>query len=160
MTRFTRPAISFAVLAVIVCALQGCGGYTLRGKVVAGSTSSIELIHEIDQRLKQPGLGNVETLVRRDPKQARPDAATLAGRVRTDAAGDFSMSIGEYGAGWMQEQWLVQARLAGYQNASEIMKLPAKGSRWKLLITLAPGTATPLELPPSEELVEDELAPE
>jgi hypothetical protein len=137
-------------------ALPGCSSYTLRGKVVQGDTNSIELVHEIDQRLKQPGLSNVETLVRRDSKQTKPAAPELAGRVRTDATGDFWMPIDEYGAGWMQEQWLVQARLSGYQNASCKIKLPAKGSKWKLLITLAPGTSTPL-IQPGEVIEEEEV---
>ena len=145
---FSRTIVAVA-LATLLSALPGCG-YTLRGKVVRGETSGIEMVHEMDQRLKGPGLANVDTLVRRDPQSASPQ---LVGRQRTDAGGNFSMPISEFGAGWMQEQWQVQARIGSYQNASSIMKLPAKGSKWRLLITLAPGTATPLET--GDEVVED-----
>ena len=37
--------------------LAGCsGGYTLQGKVIHGQTSSIELVHEMDVRLRSPGV--------------------------------------------------------------------------------------------------------
>jgi hypothetical protein len=129
-----------AVLAVLAF-LPGCG-YTLRGKVVHGEVSSVEMVHEIDPRLKQPGIANVETLVRHDPKDRD---SQLVARARTNAAGEFSMPIREYGAGWMQQDWLVQARHAGFHNASSLTKLPAQGGKWRLLITLGPGTATSLE---------------
>lgn len=149
MLRTTTQLLAIASVLMIAFALPGCG-YTLTGKVLRGDASGVDLIHDIDQRHKQQGLANVEVVVRRNPKDARPE---LVGRTRTDAAGNFSMNIKEFGAGWMEEQWLVQARLAGYQNASTVMKLPAKNSKWGLLITLAPGTATPLDA--QEEIIED-----
>jgi hypothetical protein len=128
---------------VISVVMAGCG-YTLQGKVIRGETSSIEQVHEIDPRFKGPGLPNAEVLVRRDPNSPTP---TLAGRDRTDAAGNFSLSIKEFGAGWMEEQWQVRGGLPGHANAEALMKLPAKGSKWRLLITLAPGASLPLDAP-------------
>jgi hypothetical protein len=139
-----RGFVGGAALVVLALSLTGCGGYALRGKVVQGPTSGFELVHEIDQRLKGPGIQNAEVMVRRDPQSLHPH---LAGRDRTGANGDFAVPIGEFGAGWMEEQWLVQAAMSGYQNAELEMKLPAKGSKWRLLITLAPGSSTPLDQP-------------
>jgi hypothetical protein len=148
-TKNSTLKLSLATLVLSVLALTGCG-YKLQGKVVRGEQSGIELVHVIDQRLKQTGLSNVEVLVRRDPKSMNP---TLAGKDRTNASGDFSIGIDEFGAGWMDEQWQVRAGMHGHQNAEAIMKLPGKGSKWRLLITLAPGTATPLEEP--DEIIQD-----
>ena len=141
MNRF--QTIKFFAALTIAILMTGCG-YTLKGKVVRGDISSIELVHEIDQRFKGPGLSNAEVLVRRDPNSMNP---TLAGSDRTDASGSFSISIKEFGAGWMDEQWQVRGGLPNHANAEALMKLPAKGSKWKLLITLAPGTSTPLSGP-------------
>jgi hypothetical protein len=136
-----------ALLAVTL--LSGCG-YRLQGKVVRGQMSSIEVVHQLDERLQAPGLSNVETVVRRDPH--RPGSPLVA-RQYTGPTGDFSMNIGDFGAGWMHEEWLFQARAPGHQNASAVMKLPPQGRQWRLLITLAPGVPTPLDV--QEEILED-----
>lgn len=148
--QFKRIAAVGVALLAAASALTGCGGYTLRGKVVQGTTSGFELVHEIDQRLKGPGIHNAEVMVRRDPRSLHPQ---LVGRDRSDSTGDFTISIDEFGAGWMEEQWLVQAGVTGYQNAEMEIKLPQKGSKWRLLITLAPGTFTPMNQP--DELMQD-----
>src|SRR5262245_52305005 len=145
MIRAFRSGVFWAVVlgSFGLTALSGCG-YTLRGKVVEGTAPGVELVHEIDQRLQGPGIINAEVMVRRDPDSMHPH---LAGRTRTSSGGGFSMSISEFGAGWMEEQWQVQAAMTGFQNTQAIMKLPAKGSKWRVLITLAPGQSTPLEQP-------------
>ncbi|MCI0365765.1 MAG: carboxypeptidase-like regulatory domain-containing protein [Phycisphaerales bacterium] len=136
-------------LAAALALLPGCG-YTLRGKVVRGPVSGVEPIHVIDPALKGAGIPNAEVAVRRDPNTPNQH---LVGRTRTDAGGNFSMRIKDFGAGWMHEEWLVQGAQTGYQNAESIMKLPAKGGKWRLLITLAPGTSTSLE--ESDPIMED-----
>lgn len=135
-----RMLIGLMMIACLGVA-SGCG-YSLRGKVVQGPVSGVEIVHETDQRLDGPGLANTEVLVRRDPESLRPH---LVGQARTNSAGEFTMRIAEFGAGWMQELWLVQSTLSGHQNAHQLIKLPGKSSRSRLLITLAPGTATPVD---------------
>jgi hypothetical protein len=141
-TALLRSLMCGLVLLAAVSTISGCGGYTLRGKVVRGSVSSIEMVHEVDERLKAPGIANAEVRVLRDPNTLNRH---LAGQTRSGGEGHFATSIPDFGAGWMQEQWLVQCTLSGHQNAEQLMKLPAKGSKWRVLITLAPGTATPTE---------------
>jgi hypothetical protein len=138
-----------AMLVAMLGILPGCG-YTLRGKVVRGEISSIELVHQIDQRMKGPGIINAEVIVRRDPKSPHPE---MVGRTRSGDSGNFAMHISEFGAGWMEEQWLVQAGLTGFQNAQQLTKLPASGGKWQLLITLAPGQSSPLDQP--DEVMRD-----
>ena len=130
-------------------AAGGCGGYGLYGKVVRGEVSDVELLYATDPRLDAQGIPNAEVLVHRDPDSL---GRYVAGRDRTGTTGDFTILMDEFGAGWMQEEWLVQASKAGYQNAEMVMKLPAKSSKWRLLITLAPGAAAPVE---AEDLMED-----
>jgi hypothetical protein len=142
--RSAQRIFRHALLAACVAAatiLAGCG-YTLRGKVVRGDVSSVEIVHEIDPRMKAAGLANAEVLVHRDPKTLN---RRLVGRDYTDASGRFTMHLGEFGAGWMEEQWLVQSWLTGYQNAEALTKLPSKGSKWMLLVTLAPGQSVPVQ---------------
>ncbi len=134
----------FSILAVVcVCwLLTGCNAYTLRGKVVHGSYSDIEVVHESDERLQQPGIAGAEVLVHRDPNKPN---RYLVGRTRTNTGGEFTLLLNEFGAGWMEEQWRVQAIHRGNQNADTLMKLPPNQKKWRLLITLAPGTSTPAD---------------
>ena len=68
----------------------------------------------------------------------------LVGRASSSAGGEFTLIMDEFGTGWMQEQWLLQALAGGYQNAEALMQLPSKNSKWRLLVTLAPGASTPV----------------
>jgi len=143
MSRIACNILIGAFIVIALSSLPGCG-YTLYGKVVRGEIASIETVHEIDPRLKGPGIINAEVIVRRDPKSPQPE---MVGRTRSGDAGTFAMHIGEFGAGWMEEQWLVQAGMTGFANTQQMTKLPAGGGKWQLLITLAPGQSSPLDQP-------------
>ena len=143
MFRIACNILIGALTIISLSTLPGCG-YTLRGKVVRGETSSIEMVHEIDSRLKGPGIMNAEVMVRRDPKSPHPE---MVGRTRTGDEGSFAMNISQFGAGWMEEQWLVQAGMTGFTNTQQMSKLPPSGGKWQLLITLAPGQSSPLDQP-------------
>lgn len=142
VTVLLQSCLWIAFLAAGLVAMSGCGGYTLRGKVIRGTASSIEVVHEVDPRLKQPGIANLEVRVVRDPSTLNRH---VAGQSRTDGEGAFATYLSGFGAGWMEEQWLIQTSMSGYQNAEQIMKLPPKGSQWRLLITVTPGAATPVD---------------
>ena len=146
---------SFITLLILTAALQlaGCNSYVLKGKVVKGEKSSIELVHEMDPRIRafEPGgLANVEVRVYRDPDNMNKK---LSGRERTPVDGTFSLNLGDFGAGWMTEEWLVQAYSYGFQTAQQQMKLPAKNAKTRLLITLAPGES--IEPSDQADYVED-----
>ena len=131
---------SFLTLLILGATFQlaGCNTYTLKGKVVKGDKSSIELVHEMDPRIRafEPGgIANVEVRVYRDPDNMNKK---LGGRERTPVDGTFSIGLGDFGAGWMQEKWLIQAYSYGFQTAELHTKLPAKNAKTRLLITLAP----------------------
>jgi hypothetical protein len=138
----TRRTFAIGVGLAVLAHLGGCNTYTLKGKVVRGETSSVELVHEMDPRIRAVapgGVGNVDVRVYRDPDTMNKK---LSGRERTETDGMFSIGLGDFGAGWMQEQWLIQAACTGYANAELTTRLPSKNAKTRLLITLAPGTAT------------------
>ena len=45
----------------------------------------------------------------------------------------------------MDEQWQVVTSVPGYGNVSTLVKLPVNAGKWRLLITVVPGTQTPAE---------------
>jgi hypothetical protein len=138
-------AITFA-LAV----LSGCNTYMLQGKVIRCAQSDIQLVYAGDERLQEPGVPSVDLRITRDPNSLNRH---LVGRTSSSASGEFTILMDEFGTGWMQEQWLLQAIAAGFQNAQTIMELPGKNTKWRLLVTLAPGASTPA--PDQDELMRD-----
>jgi len=137
LTSICRLLCALLFMAVMSLGLTGCG-HSIMGKVIKGDANKVELVYQSDPRLRTTGINNVEVTLRRDPNSANKQ---LAGRKRTEATGDFSMRIDNFGAGWMNEQWLLQTYITGFRSTNELIKLPPNDRRWRLLITVAPGTA-------------------
>jgi hypothetical protein len=142
--------ISLIVVLFIPLTLCGCNAYVLQGKVVRGSVSDVQLVYAGDERLDGEPVNAAEVRITRDP--TKPNRH-LVGRSRTDAGGDFTLVMDEFGTGWMQEQWLVQGVAQGFINAETLMQLPGKNSKWRLLVTLAPGVSEPLR--DQDEIMQD-----
>ncbi len=145
--------LTLGLLLLSAVLLTGCA-YTLRGKVVRGSVTSVEIVHATDPRVQGPGIESVDVSVRGIPE--RGEEAILAGRRYTSASGNFSMQIDESGAGWMHEQWRVEARKRGYQVGMAALKLPPKHLHWWVLITLAPGEGLPPKPPEAHESMNED----
>jgi len=142
MPNFSRFVLMTLALLGCTLTLPGCNSYVLQGRVVRGVASEVQLVYASDERLKaQGGVDNVEVRISRDPTTLNRH---LVGHSRSGGGGDFTIIMGEFGTGWMQEQWLVQAVAAGFGNAEQLTQLPSKNSKWRLLITLAPGTSEPV----------------
>ena len=148
MPAHIRTFIPMASLLALML-LSGCSAYMLQGKVVRGEVSDIELVYAGDERLSGPAAGGVEVRVTRDPTTMN---RKLVGRTRSDAGGEFVIIMEDFGTGWMQEQWLVQAVGPGYQNAETMMELPSKNSKWRILITVAQGVSEPIR---DNDIMED-----
>jgi len=102
--------------------------------------SGVSLVNAGDPQLAQPGIANAWVAVYRDPMNPNPSLA--AGRLSaTD--GTVVCPLKGWGAGWMQENWLVEAKLAGYQDATTMIALPADSKKVWILVTLAPGMSSP-----------------
>lgn len=149
MNTFLRRIAPILAFALCALALPGCGSYVLHGKVVRGSVSSIQLVMPGDERLNAPAISGADVRVIRDPNT--PNRQQV-GQNRTDPAGEVAIVMSAFGTGWMEEQWLVQAFAPGYQNAATMMNLPSRNSKWRVLITLAPGVSEPIT---EENLMED-----
>ena len=121
------------LLSMSAVLLSGCQ-YQLQGTVVSGASSAMEMVDSDDSRLLQPGLAGVTVEVTLDPSEMKPIPQAPAS---SDGAGRFSMPIQATGAGVLQYQALVVARLPGCKPANQLIPLPGPGQR--LLITLAPG---------------------
>ena len=131
MMRMTVILCSVVFLAAMV---SGCTTYKLRGKVVDGDVSSILVVDPDDPRLKQPGIAGVGIQLMLDPQKL---SRKQAGQTTSFAYGTFSLPVEQTGAGFLEYQAMVTARMARMSPAVRIMPLPPEDKR--LLIMLAPG---------------------
>jgi len=134
-----------------IALLGGCSsGYALRGKVVEGGISTIAAVDRADDRLAEQGVGDVQIRVYRDPGRLSQE---LAATGVSHADGSFEIAISAFGAGWMDEEWLIQTYREGYANAETVMRLPGDTVRRPVLIQLRRGAASPMR--GREDLMEE-----
>ena len=130
---------------VLLCALSvllvGCGGYTLQGRVIRGDFSEVRLVPSDSALLDGQGVGRVQVVLDRDPDSLGRERVA---EFRTNTDGTFSVPISAFGAGWMDEAWLLETMRPGYSNTKARIRLP-DGDSEQLLIILAPGGAIPLD---------------
>jgi len=119
---------------VFLSSLAGCGGYTLRGVVIEGSSPGVFVVDAGDSRLRGDALPSAHVGVVLDPDKL---SSKTIGKDVADGAGRFGVVIAEFGAGVLEYEVEVTARLAGHRSASRTMPLPAEDKR--LLIVLTPG---------------------
>lgn len=148
---FIRRTSILLILLAAALVLPACsgGGYALSGRVVEGDLSMLSFVEADDPLLDGRGVGGVKIVIYRDGDKPWPKRVT-EGRSRAD--GEVTIPINEFGAGWMIEQWLVEAHKPGYQSCEAILTFPSSGSGRELLITLTPGESRPLRL--RDELME------
>lgn len=140
------PVRRFAASAVVLLGLAfaaasvGCGGYAVKGRVVTGSFDGlVTLVDEDDPRLRGEGVGNARITIVRDP--GRLNARRVATGV-SESDGDFSIPLSEFGAGWLDEEWRVEAVRSRLGLAEGMVRMPRPGSGQVILIQLreaAPG---------------------
>ena len=126
---------------------SGCGAYTIKGRVVESSVSTLSFVEADDGRLLERGVRGVEIAVYRDP--AKPNRERV-GRTVTGMDGSFSIPLNAFGAGFLVEEFEINAQRDGYQPVRMSTALP--GQKQSLLIMLAPGRGAP---PQGEENLMD-----
>ncbi|HVP72253.1 MAG TPA: hypothetical protein VMS30_00850 [Phycisphaerales bacterium] len=141
--------LPFIVVALAALGLGGCNAYMIQGKVVRGESSGVELVYVGDERLDLPGVPGAEVRIVREPTNPNRH---LVGQAHSSPSGEITVIMDEFGTGWMEETWLVQSQAGGFQNAEEMMQLPSKGTKWRLLITLGPGVSEPFR---EDDLMQD-----
>lgn len=122
-----------AALALLMTLLGGCD-YTIRGRVVQSDMSIVQWVPEGSPLPGAPVQGATVSIVR-DPNGMSP---TTAGQTTTGADGSFALKVDGFGAGWMEEVWLIRASRQRVGVAEAIERLPGSpGGQW-LILSLAP----------------------
>ncbi len=128
-----------SIMLLHLAMATGCG-YTIQGRVVQSDFSSASFVRDGDQALVDSkysrGMQGARVRLYRDPGSL---GKRLVEEVSTDSRGWFTMSVGEFGAGWMVEKWEVEALMPGSAAMSQLITLPQKPGDRVLLINLAPG---------------------
>lgn len=133
-----RWFLCLLVVALMVLQIGGCASYTLRGKVIEGFDSGIFIVPAEDPRLAETGVRQVNVNIYRDPGSLKQ---SLIASTSSDPDGAFAVELPAFGAGWMDELWLIETTRRDYRNNSAKVRLPSK--RQRLLIVVSPGRATP-----------------
>jgi hypothetical protein len=131
-----KVAISGLIVGLLA-ALAGCEAYTLRGTVLRGATPGVIVVDRDDSRLAQPGLVGAVVELTTEPSSL---GAKHAGAEVTDGHGQFAIPVDEFGAGFLEYDFGVLARMQGYSDTWQEMRLPSSGKR--LLIIMTPGQGT------------------
>lgn len=137
-----RGAGALALVAV----LSGCG-YHLSGRVVEGGFDSVDMLprSQAEDVGGAPVAGAIIELYR-DPQTPK---RRLVGTARSDDRGEFTMVLQDFGAGWMEERWLVRIRRNGFKGAEQTVELPGSPDGWRVVGTLSRGRAVPFAEPES-----------
>lgn len=149
-----RRAVVLTACAAAL-ALQACGPYTLKGRVIQGDVSSVAIVDDDDRRLGDeggPGLSGVGLKLTLEP--ARLNRKLVAQEYSADD-GSFELPVDEAGAGLLEFEAGILARRRGFQSAEGVFMLP--GGSKRVLIILAPGRDTPgmfEDEPTAQELLE------
>ncbi len=139
----TRTATRLLALGAALWSATGCSSYLIRGTVVQGVTSDMSFVEPDDPRLAGTPVSGVRLTVQRDPDKL---SRHMAGTDLSDTSGRFTVQVDEFGAGWMDEEWLIQAFKPGYATASVRHLLRTRHKDMRLLVTLTPGASNnPME---------------
>ena len=143
---------SVPLRAILVAAawlgLSGCGGpYVLRGRVVDGGFSSVVFVDGEDRQLGEAGTGipSARIAVFRDPRRLN---RSLVATGPSDPEGSFAIPLSVFGAGWMDEIWLIQVTCPDFETVESMVRLPTSGADARALIVLRPGVSI---VPPVRE---------
>ena len=123
------------VLALGTMTACGCGQYALQGRVIEGATPSVQVVSTDDGRLDsgRPIHGAMVQFTL-DPRRLNYKSLGVA---TTGYDGRFSLSVDEFGAGFLEYELGVLAREPKHRHVEDTVKMPGKSRM--LLITLPPG---------------------
>jgi hypothetical protein len=141
-------ASALLLTCLLLTACQG-GPYTIRGRAVEGTFSSVEFVDAEYVGLNGRGVPGAKIIIVRDGDKGW---AKHVAEARSSGDGTIEIPIQEFGAGWMIEQWLVQVERPGYQTTEALLSFPEAKEGKQLLVTLAPGPSIPLRS--KDELME------
>lgn len=126
-------------VAAALLLLAGCSSYTLRGKVVSGPSSGIQVVKADNPALAGPPIEQASVELILDPLSGGRERI---GTVITREDGTFETPIDAIGAGMLEYQLLITVRHPGRTPAQQIIDLPPANRR--LLVRLAEGQDRPI----------------
>ena len=142
----------FSLLALAASlALPGCG-YRLDGKVVDGF-SGVSIGRADDPDARKSGIGGATVELVREPDTMN---RTVAARATSDASGRFTLEVNGFGAGWMEEQWLIRVRRSGFETIETDVQLPREPKDRLAIVTMARGKSRPFREPENSRRLIDE----
>lgn len=133
-------------LLLIGLMLTGCGSYAIQGRVVRGSTASIQLVPSSDPRLNENNPTGGGAIIQGVLEPNTPSETQSLGQVITDGQGWFKLPVDAIGSGVLQYEAELIARREGHQGVMQTIRLPRRGQR--VLITMPMGQDT-LKVPES-----------
>ena len=150
--RFAGSVLRCLAAVVLLLTVAGCSsGYSLRGRVIEGDFSHLKFVSADDPRLVEgQGLDGAMVMVFRDPGSL---GRKLAARSSSGSEGGFECTIGDFGAGWLVEDWEITVMRPGFANASLTGQIPRHKKDTRLLVVLARGASSPV--PTRDQLLGD-----
>jgi len=129
-------AIAVPAACVMLALLSGCT-YQLRGTVVPGPYSSVEIVSKDDPRLTQTGIPDARLEATIDPMRM---SQKELGAFMVDGDGHFAIPVDVVGAGAFEYDLELVCRSSGYTPVLEKFRLP--GANKRVLVVMAPGKDT------------------
>lgn len=143
----TLRAARLAVLLPITLLLTACSPYALKGKVIAGDVSYAALVDASDERLTEgPGVPGIEVELWTDPEKLNRKRVASS---MSDGAGEFSLTVDEVGAGFLNYDCSIITRGKGFAPVSQAFKLPPSSQRLLIIVNKGSGDS-----PLPEDLME------
>ncbi|MEO0474624.1 MAG: hypothetical protein AAF085_01460 [Planctomycetota bacterium] len=137
-----QPTATQRALALLLVTLMlaGCGSYAIQGRVVRGSSASIQLVDKNDRRLTEDNPTGGGAVVQGVLEPETPSELQSLGQVVTDGQGYFSIPVDALGSSFLEYEAMLIARHVGHQGAMATIDLPRGNKR--VLITLPLGADT------------------
>ncbi|MFO0827387.1 MAG: hypothetical protein U0572_04485 [Phycisphaerales bacterium] len=121
--------LALASIITVSLPLVGCG-YTLQGYVSSGGTPSVMWMEGAPKAPDGPPVAGASIALVRDPTGMHPETVATA---ISGPDGSFKMNVTAFGAGWMQEQWLIRSARGKVGKAEWIGSLPG-GGQWVIIV--------------------------
>ena len=127
-------------LLLLALMLVGCSSYAIQGRVLRGSSASIQIVDKNDPRLTEDNPTGGGAVIQGILEPDTPSERKSLGQVVTDGQGRFSMPVNAGGAGFLEYEAMLIVRREGHQGTMRTIMLPRSGQRVLITLPLGPDT--------------------
>jgi hypothetical protein len=154
MSAIARRLFRACCVALSVAAAATASGcsYELQGKVVEGF-GAVAIGRGDDPEASKSGVPGATIELVRD---AGTMNRTVAARATADGNGRFTLDVQSFGAGWMEEAWVLRVRRSGFQTIEDEVQLPREPKGRLVVVSMARGRSAPFREPESTRTLIDE----